>query len=82
MGLGGQDANDAEAADDFTIPAGQSWTLTKAFVDGRRPSPFGSNTGCETAPPPPPAKKKKKCKKKKKKGKAAATAKCKKKKKK
>jgi hypothetical protein len=38
------DANDAEAADDFTVPPGQTWTLQRAFVDGRQPAPPGPAT--------------------------------------
>jgi hypothetical protein len=38
------DESDAVAADDFTVPAGQTWTLQRAFVDGRQPPPPGPNT--------------------------------------
>jgi hypothetical protein len=38
------DANDTVAADDFTIPAGQTWTLQRVLVDGRDPGGSGPGT--------------------------------------
>ena len=38
------DDDDAEVADDFTVPPGQTWTLQRVFVDGRQPPPPGPNT--------------------------------------
>jgi hypothetical protein len=39
-----QNAGDADAADDFTVPPGHTWSLQRAFVDGRVPSFPGPGT--------------------------------------
>jgi hypothetical protein len=35
------DANDAQVADDFRVPAGEVWIVQRAFVDGRKPGDAG-----------------------------------------
>jgi hypothetical protein len=37
-------ANDAQVADDFTVPPGQTWTIQRAFIDGKMAIPVGPGT--------------------------------------